>query len=85
VTHSAVAGAEATVRRAGLADCERADPVLREFGMGVARRPADVPRWWDWIWTRNPARMPGRPHPPPGWVLEVDGEPQGFFGNIPAR
>jgi hypothetical protein len=59
--------------------------VLASFGIGVARDPANVPRWWDWIWTRNPARMPGRHHPPPGWVLEVDGQIQGFFGNIPGR
>ncbi len=75
----------ATVREADLADCASAEAVLGELGIGVARDPADAPRWWDWIWTRNPARMPGRHHPPPGWVLEVDGEIQGFFGNLPGR
>ena len=75
----------AHVRQADLEDCVRANAVLAEFGMGASRVPERVPVWWDWIWTRNPARMPGRHHPPPGWVLEVDGEIRGFFGNIPTR
>lgn len=77
--------AEATVRNAEFSDCEPVESLLSAFGLGMARKPEDVRRWWDWIWRRNPALALDRPHPPIGWLLEAGGQVVGFFGNIPAR
>lgn len=82
---SAGDGPAVTVREATITDSVEVSRMLRRLGLEFPFDPVEAQRYWEWLWMENPSRAHNSNVPPIGWVMESDGLPVGFFGNIPMR
>jgi hypothetical protein len=69
--------APARLREALFSDFDAVAELKQNYGLGEDSRED-----WERLWKRNPALGHMQFQPPIGWVLEAEGRPVGYLGNI---
>jgi hypothetical protein len=77
--HPPVAVSPAKLREALFSDFEPVRELKRRWGL-----IPDSFENWERLWLRNPALQETPFAPPIGWVLEAEGRPVGYLGNVPS-
>jgi hypothetical protein len=73
-----VARSSVRLREAQMSDFPAVAALKKRWGLAADSLPN-----WQRLWCRNPALAQMEFRPPIGWVLEAEGTPVGYLGNIP--